>query len=477
MTAQLRTGSSAKPASSRPSTAINSLSMPVWHTPSKRTEMTYDVVEHGIPAPLLADIDAEKGVIGCMVAGDEHVSKAAKLLKPEHFYDQLNKAMFECMVESNSADRVRLLTTLKKRKGFGFDTGAVVLRIQESENLIPSALNLTFYAEPVIEFAQKRALRDALNKAQSGINDGLPFTEIAGGFDSVLTDDESSKRSDDEHKDQLEDLLNYLEKCQTGEVDPMGVPTGFQDLDYMTRGIKPGDMFVVAARPGVGKTTFGLNVAAHAAMDCGKGVMFFSLEMDHRQIHKRILAARTKIDLRRLETKGALRSNELQMVGLHTAAMRKSNLRVYDKPGMKLYDIRALCRSEVKERGIDLIVIDYLQLVKCPGFRASERVQEVTEISVSIKNLARELGVGILVLAQVNRESARAERRPRMSDIRECGAVEQDADSVMILHQPDPEESSVELVIDKQRNGNTGSIRLVFEKEINRFRDDSPFSE
>lgn len=428
------------------------------------------------PAPLLADSDAEKGVIGCMLSGDEWVSKAASQVRPEAFFDPLNRTIFTILSENDSADQARLLIDFKKVK-CGFSVSDALMRVNECIDLIPSPSNLPHYVEPVAEYARRRELQESLSKAQVGLRDGLGFSEIMSGMDSLFTDEDASERSKEEHKEQVLDLINHIEKCQAGEISPLGCPTGFYDLDTMTRGIHPGDMFVVAARPGVGKSTFGLNVAAHAAMSAGKGVMFFSLEMDARQLHMRVTANRTGIELRQLETKGSLSEADVKRVMSATNKLHTSNFRIYDRPGMNLFDIRAICRSACRERDVDLVVIDYLQLVHMPGFRPSDREREVAAISTGIKALARELGVGFLVLAQVNRESQRADRRPKMSEIRESGAVEQDSDAVAILHQPDPEDNEVRLYLDKQRNGDTGMVKLRFKKTINRFEEEGPFSD
>lgn len=475
MTAQSLKDTSVMSASSNASTLTSSSLVAEWITQRKGEGVESIAEAVARPAPLLADLDAERGVIGCMLDSDEWVSKAAAQLKPDHFCDPLNRTIFEVMAEGGSSDRARLLIDIKKR-GTGFTSGDIVLRANECGDLIPSPKNLPYYITPLIECERKRALNEAILTAQSQIKDGSTFEEAMVGLDKILSENDAGENDKITHKEQILDVIDQIEKCQTGEFEAMGVPTGIPNLDYLTHGIHPGDMFVVAARPGMGKTTLGMNIATHAAMNADKGVLFFSLEMDYSRLWKRAIASITEIDMRRMEAKGSLNASEIQKITRATGRLNTSGLRIIDKPGISLFEIKAICRSMCKAHKIDLVVIDYVQLVKVPGFKPSERVREVAEISLGIKALARELGAGFLVLAQLNRESVRmGGRRPTMSDLAQSGSLEQDADAVALLHKPDPEDDIVTLILDKQRNGDTGMVNLLFRRSINKFEQSTPF--
>lgn len=473
MTAQSPKDLSVTSVSSSASTLTSSSLGTEWNT-RRRGDVESIAEAVAQPAPLLADLDAERGVIGCMLDSDEWVSKAAAQLKPEHFYDPLNRTIFGVMAESGSSDRARLLIDIKKQ-GTGFGSGDIVLRTNECGELIPSPKNLPYYVTPLKECERKRALNEAILTAQSQIKDGSTFEEAMVGLDKILSENDAGENDKTTHKEQILNVIDHIEKCQTGEVEAMGVPTGIPNLDYLTNGIHPGDMFVVAARPGIGKTTLGMNIATHATLKANKGVLFFSLEMDYSRLLMRAIASVTEIDMKRMESKGSLSAKEIQKITRATGEINTSGLRIIDKPGISLFEIRAICRSMCKAHKIDMVVIDYVQLVKVPGFRPSERVREVAEISLGLKALARELGVGFIILAQLNRESVRLARRPTMADLAQSGALEQDADAVALLHKPDPEDDLVTLILDKQRNGDTGMVNLLFRRSINKFEQSTPF--
>ena len=462
-------------------TALSSVSTSTSYWPSsasstQRKGEAVEATETGtLPVPLLADLDAERGVLGCMLGGDEWTSKAAAQLKPEHFYDPLHRLMFQVMSDSGSSDRARLLIDIKKI-GSGFTSGDVVLRTNECGDFIPSPANLPHYVAPLKECERKRALCEAVVTSQSLIKNGASYAEAMIGLDKLLSECDASEGEKSTHKEQILNVIDRIEKCQTGEIGAMGVPTGIPNLDYLTNGIQPGDMFVVAARPGMGKTTLGMNISTHAALNAKKGVLFFSLEMDYARLLMRAIASVTEVDMKRMETKGALTSGEITKITRATGKINTSGLRIIDKPGMSLFEIRAICRSMCKAHKIDLVVVDYVQLVKVPGFKPSERVREIAEISLGLKALARELGVGFIVLAQLNRESVKmGGRRPIMADLAQGGSLEQDADAVALLHKPDPEDDIVTLILDKQRNGDTGMVNLLFRRSINKFEQATPF--
>lgn len=422
----------------------------------------------------LHDYAAERGVLGCMLAGDSWVSKVAQSLRPEDFADPLNAALFKALVDNDSADKIRLLSTLKRDLGAAYNQGDIMLRVSESENSIPSPHNLPHYLEPVRDYSRKRGLRLAMDAAYVQLQGGASFELVASELDKAL--EQSPEEAQVESKrDQIMGTIKHIEKCQNGEVSPMGVPTGFPWLDSTTRGVRPGDLFVLAARPSVGKTTIGLNIAQHAAMEAGKSVLFFSLEMSARQLMLRTFSAMSDIGLSRLEARGNLTEPEMKKLALVTSRVNQAKLRFEDRPNITLYDVRAIARAVCREEKVDLIVLDYLQLLSIPGFRANERQREVAQISAGLKSLARELGVGALVLCQLNRDSEKSGRKPRISDLRESGSIEQDADCVALLHPHDSDEEVVHLMLEKQRNGATGMVDLKFKRSINKFEEPPRF--
>jgi replicative DNA helicase len=263
--------------------------------------------------------------------------------------------------------------------------------------------------------------------------------------------------------------MDQIESWQTHEGVVIGVPTGFSDLDLLTGGIQPGDMFVLAARPSVGKTAIGLNIATTAALSHNKGVIFFSLEMSSESLAIRMMSSLAEVPSHRMRQKSLLSKTEIERLTASSARIAKAPIKFFDDPGMNLYQIKAAARGWCKNNDVELMVVDYLQLVSVPGTKNSQRWQQVSEISSGLKALARELNVAILVLAQLNRDPERDNRTPRMSDLRESGSIEQDADCVALLHRADPEDDLVNLVLDKQRNGPTGMVPLLFRRSINKF--------
>ena len=468
MIAQLK-DTFAEDASETQSPSTGLLPTQEWNHPMAQ-ESDKIIVERQVNSDPSYDIHAEKGVLGCMLAGDEWVSKTASEVISDYFWEPLHKAMFEALVKNNSSDKVRLFTALKESMKVGYHADRVAVLTSECENLIPSPSNLEYYIKPLRECWMKRDLLSVIDKASTMLDKGDSYEDVIAVVDGHLSkQDSEADKGNKTHVEQIRELIDHLEKCQSGERDAMGVPTGISDLDWLTRGIHSGDLFIVAARPGVGKTTLGTNIASHAALEEGKGVLFFSLEMDAKRLQMRIVASVTGIELRLMETKDGLSGPETAKIVRGMTSVQKSGLRIIDSPNMSLHQIRAAARTYCRNQEISLIVVDYLQLVKVPGFRPSERQREVAEISLSLKALARELDVGFLVLSQINRESERMGRKPKMADLRESGAVEQDADCVALLHQPDPEENQVTLILDKNRNGDTGMVSLEFKKAINKF--------
>jgi replicative DNA helicase len=265
---------------------------------------------------------------------------------------------------------------------------------------------------------------------------------------------------------------------QSGETT--GIPTGFQDLDKITAGFQRNDLIIVAARPSVGKTAFALNISQNVATRADENVAIFSLEMGAQQLVMRMLCAEGNVDAQRLRT-GQLEEEDWGKLSLAMSNLSQAGIYIDDTPGIRVNDIRAKCRRLKQEHGLGIIMIDYLQLIQGNGRSSDNRQQEVSEISRSLKSLARELEVPVIALSQLSRGvESRQDKRPMMSDIRESGAIEQDADIVAFLYRDDyynketEDANTIEIIIAKQRNGPTGTVKLAFRKEFNKFVDLEP---
>ena len=418
----------------------------------------------------MADVEAEKAVLGCIsMGGGEWVSKAAASLNEDHFHDPLNQHIFSAYVAINSTDQVLLLDHLRKKLGKLFNAGDVISRLDETSNLTPSSTNMPFYANILKDFERKRSLKAACHIALQTLRDEGDYDDAAATMDTHLSESREEKECERTTKDVVLRAMDQIESWQTHEGVVIGVPTGFSDLDLLTGGIQPGDMFVLAARPSVGKTAIGLNIATTASMSHGKGVIFFSLEMSSESLAIRMMSSLAEVPSHRMRQKSLLSKAEIERLTVSSARISKAPIKFFDDPGMNLYQIKAAARGWCKNNDVELMVVDYLQLVSVPGTKNNQRWQQVSEISSGLKALARELNVAILVLAQLNRDPERDNRTPRMSDLRESGSIEQDADCVALLHRADPEDDLVNLVLDKQRNGPTGMVPLLFRRSINKF--------
>jgi replicative DNA helicase len=268
----------------------------------------------------------------------------------------------------------------------------------------------------------------------------------------------------------LERIFEQIDKWKDRHDRLTGLETGYYDLDELTSGFQPGEMIVLAARPSVGKSTLALNIAEHVAVDLNQPVAFFSLEMSKEELSLRLLSSRAEVDGQRLR-KGALSEKEARHTIETAHFLSGFPLYVDDTPGLRVLDLRAKARRLAVRHGIQLVLIDYLQLMSAPG--AENRQVEVANISRGIKALARELRVPVVAVAQLRRESVE-HKRPRLSDLRESGAIEQDADVVMLMNRVEEEANLVELIIAKQRNGPTGILSLTWQREFTRFRPFSP---
>ncbi len=425
-------------------------------------------------------IEAELSVLGAMMLKKEAVTQAIEMLHAHEFYRQAHRAVFEAMEglvrDGEPVDIVTVTESLKK-SGRLDQVGGISF-LANLTNSVPSTANLAHYAKIVKEKALLRALIDA-------------STEIAGA--AYEASEDVARQLDDAEqkilaiaggritgsftpiKEVVFDAVDRVSVLARSKGGITGLSTGLTTLDSVTRGLQKSDLIVVAARPAMGKTAFVLNLATHVALQ-GKTVAFFSLEMPREQLMHRIFCAEGQIDATRL-ARGELDDDEWSRLVKVADRMLKAELYFDDTSSTTVMDIRTRARRLKSEHGLDLIAIDYLQLIQAPG-RAENRTLAVAEMTRSLKVLARELEVPIIVLSQLSRATeGRSDKRPMLSDLRESGSIEQDADIVMFLYREDyynqdTENANItELSIAKHRNGATDTLKLFFQKEYTRFRD------
>ncbi|HYF92948.1 MAG TPA: replicative DNA helicase [Symbiobacteriaceae bacterium] len=424
------------------------------------------------------NLEAEQSVLGAMLIDRDAVIAVTNLLQPEDFYadkhQQLYASIYSIFQRGEPVDLITVQDELRKR-GQLDDIGGLTY-LTTLVNLVPSTANVHQYATIVTQKASLRRLQTVARK----IVDECYATE---DIEATMQEAEKSvfavtqRRSAKGYvhiKDALVTAYGHLEFLYSSKGRTTGVTTGFRDLDQMTSGLQPSDLIIIAARPSVGKTAFTLNVARNAAILGGAKVMFFSLEMGAEQLALRLLAAEAAVDGHRLRT-GQLQDQDWARLGTGLATLAESGIFIDDTPNCPLPDVRAKARRVAAEHGLDLIMIDYLQLMSLPQRPGAQqnRQQEISEISRSLKQLARELKVPVIALSQLSRSvEQRQDKRPMLSDLRESGAIEQDADMVAFLYRDDyydPEsekKNMVEVIVAKHRNGPVGSVDLYFMKDI-----------
>jgi len=348
----------------------------------------------------------------------------------------------------------------------------------ELANAVPTAANVAHYAKIVEEKALlRRLIRVATKIVEDGYTREDEVEALLGEAEKKMMEVANRKNAGDfKHvKDVLVETFDNIEKLQSQKGDVTGIPTGFRDLDNITAGFQRNDLIIVAARPSVGKTAFALNVAQSVAVQARENVAIFSLEMGAEQLVMRMLCAEGNIDAQVLRT-GALTTEDWGKLTMAMGSLSNSGIFIDDTPGVRINEIRAKCRRLAQEHGLGMILIDYLQLIQGSGKPGENRQQEVSEISRSLKGLARELKVPVIALSQLSRGvEQRQDKRPMMSDLRESGSIEQDADIVAFLYRDDyydkesESKNMIEIIIAKQRNGPTGTVTLAFKKEFNKF--------
>lgn len=412
------------------------------------------------------DLDAENSVLAAILIDKDAMIKVSEILKPDSFYSKANQVIFSAMLELYDKRMTIDVITLKDQltKDKNIRTAGGVSTISQLSNLLSTAANVENYASMVKEKYVKRELIALSNEMGSlAFDESKEVNEILDTAEQqVMAISQTHARRDFfPIKQTLVESFDRLDELQKSGGELRGLPTGFADLDRMLAGLQKSNLIILAARPGTGKTAFAVNIAQYATIVAKKKVGIFSLEMSREELVDRLLVGQADIDAWKLKT-GRLSQEDFLKISDAMGVLAETKLFIDDTPGLSIYEMRTKARRLMMEQNIDLLVVDYLQLAH--GQNRENRVQEVGEISQGLKNIARELKIPVLALAQLSRAvEQRGEKAPQLSDLRESGSIEQDADVVMFLYRKDDDlRESVTLRIAKHRNGGLGDIELYF---------------
>ena len=426
-------------------------------------------------------IEAEQAVIGAMLMDKEAILTSSEIISKADFYQSAYGVIFEAIVdiynEGKPVDLITLQSSLKEK-----DVPAEISSLEFVRDLVtavPTSANVKYYAEIVAEKAMLRRLIKLNEEIENMCYLGKEPVEVVMETTEKKVFELVQKRNTGDFVPIKQVVLNALDKIELASKNAgsvTGIPTGFLDLDYKTAGLQPSDLILVAARPSMGKTAIVLNIAQYVAFKANKSVAIFSLEMSKEQLVNRLFALEAQVDAQLLRT-GNLKDDDWEKLIESAGTIGKSKLMIDDTPGISISELRSKCRKMKLEHGLDLIIIDYLQLMTGRvGGRSESRQQEISEISRALKGVARELNVPVVALSQLSRAvEQRPDHRPMMSDLRESGAIEQDADVVMFIYRDDYYNKDTELknvaeiIIAKQRNGAIGTINLTWLPQYTKF--------
>ena len=426
------------------------------------------------------DVEAEQAVIGSMLTDKDAVIDAVEILKPDDFYRQDNKTIFEAILnlfgKSEPIDIITVKAELVSMGKFEAVGGIEYLAILPDK--VPTTANVDKY----IKIVQEKSILRSLIKASNELID-LGYSETEE-LDTIMDIAEKrifeisegkSQKGYSEIKDILVETFSDIEKKYNQKQPITGIATGFSDLDYKTAGLHNSDLILVAARPAMGKSAFALNIATNAAVQSKIPVAVFNLEMSKNQLVNRILCSEAMVDSNKVRT-GKIEEDDWIKLATALGPLSEAPIYIDDTPGITMTEIRAKCRKLKIEKNIGLVVIDYLQLIQGSGKRNASREQEISEISRSLKILAKELDIPVIALSQLSRAAeARQDHRPMLSDLRESGSIEQDADIVMFLYRDDyynkdsTDKGLTEVIIAKHRGGSTGTVKLVWMGNYTKF--------
>ena len=452
--------------------------------------MNNDIMTDNLPPQ---NIEAEQAVLGAIFLNTDALADAMEYVEADDFYRRAHQILFQAMVNlNNDGEAIDVLTVQNYlTTNNQLDDVGGVAYIAELATSVPTAANAGYYAKIVEGKSMLRRListaTNIITQANNG-DDDVPSLLDSAERQIMDVSERRNRSGFREIKDVLNETLSDIDRLSQQSEDITGLPTGYREFDKMTAGLQPDNLIILAARPAVGKTAFALNIAQNVATSTDTSVAIFSLEMSVESLVNRMLCAEGSINANHLRT-GQLDEGEWQNLIVAMGALSNTSIFIDDTPGIKMAEIRAKCRRLAKEKGnLGLVVIDYLQLIE--GSNKESRQQEVSEISRQLKKLAKELSVPILALSQLSRGvEQRQDKRPVLSDIRESGSIEQDADIVAFLYRDDYYErgeskseedgddqdslnqdvGEVELIIEKNRAGARGTVKLLFIKSYNKF--------
>lgn len=424
--------------------------------------------------PLPQNDDAEKSVLGAILIENSAIHEVMEILTPDDFYRDAHRRIYDSMVSlENSSSPIDILTLyeyLKSRGNLLDDVGGSTYLTHLTE-IVPTAVNVSHYARIVKDKSILRNLvLTATEIAHSGLEDGInPEEYIDRAEKSIIEIAQKKIKPGFYHsKELIQGALETIETLHSRKELITGVSTGFEKLDYLTAGLQASDLVIIAARPGLGKTTFCLNIASHAALNQRINVGYFSLEMTKEQLMLRLLSMKAKVSYSNIRS-GFIKKSDIEKLMVAAEEFSDTNIFIDDTPALSVMEVRAKSRRLNRDKGLDLLIVDYLQLMRGSS-KTESREREIAEISGSLKALAKEINVPVLGISQLSRQTeTRTDRRPQLSDLRESGAIEQDADLVVFIHRadaykknPDEKDGTAEIIIGKQRNGPVGSVRLAF---------------
>ena len=438
------------------------------------------IKKHGVLQSPPHDIEAEQAIIGSMLTDKDAVIAAVEVLQEQDFYREDNKIIYSAILNLyNRAEPIDIITLKSELKSMGkFEAVGGLEYIVQLPDKVPTTSNVEQYIKIVEEKSMLRAL---IKTADELITLGYdPTQEVEQVIDTAEKKifqvmQKKNQKGYSSIKDILVDTFTQLEQLYNQKESITGVPTGFVDLDYRTSGLHNSDLILVAARPAMGKSAFALNIATNAAVRAKVPVAIFSLEMSKEQMTNRILCSEAMVDSAKVRT-GKIDDDEWAKLAATSGELSEAGIYIDDTPGISIMEIRAKCRKMKLEKNIGLVVIDYLQLVQGSNKKGGSREQEIAEISRSLKILAKEIDVPVIALSQLSRApEQRIDHRPMLSDLRESGSIEQDADIVMFLYRDDyynedtEKKNIAEVIIAKHRSGATGTVELLWLANYTKF--------
>ncbi|MFA7289265.1 MAG: replicative DNA helicase [Melioribacteraceae bacterium] len=429
-------------------------------------------------------VEVERAVLGAMLIDNEAVSKVIEVLRDEAFYDPKNRTIFKTMLSLyESSEPIETLTVFEELKKRGEDqTAGGASYVTRLSNDVSSAANVEYHARVVLEKWILRKLISASNSiAESAYNGSEDVFDLLDAAESKIFEisEQGVKESFKSMERAVKEALELIEAIHSKKHSAVAVSSGFLELDNMLGGLQKSDLIIIAARPSMGKTAFAMSLARNAAIDHNTPVGVFSLEMTTIQLATRLISSEARINAHSIRT-GKFKAEEGAKISRTVHKLTKAPIYIDDTAGISILELRAKARRLKNEHKIELLIIDYLQLISPSAFMDS-REREIAMISRSLKALAKELKIPVIALSQLNRGvEGRGDKKPMLQDLRESGAIEQDADVVMFLYRPEyyqitqfpdgaPTEGMAEVIVGKQRNGPTGDVRLKFMKEYTRF--------